>query len=261
MYAQNDCILLLNAISKYHIIVLWSLLYYSLFESYLRKWHELNTNIYFIILTGCNISRWNISDVERGFWESRFNWVMHFYNLNCHYNCHWNLLEINLIIFELHLTDTISMLTFWTFTPTRVHFIALTSSILNTILVVRVGSGRYFWSRIISFKVIFFVGMTHLNSSQVTTMRLLLTTANVAQIRWRVSSTSKMPWYWEAFSECSLYQYHGILGCIVSVDNHHFLFLCVTFLSRYRLVKIMLLVFMRWIKWCQWLFPFLVNVK
>jgi hypothetical protein len=155
MYAQNDCILLLNAISKYHIIVLWSLLYYSLFESYLRKWHELNTNIYFIILTGCNISRWNISDVERGFWESRFNWVMYFYNLNCHYNCHWNLLEINFIIFELHLTDTISMLTFWTFTPTRVHFIALTSSILNTILVVRVGSGRYFWSRIISFKVIF----------------------------------------------------------------------------------------------------------
>lgn len=51
-----------------------------------------------------------------------------------------------------------SMLTFWTFTQTRVLFIALISSILNTILAVKVGSGRYFLSRIISFKVTFFFG-------------------------------------------------------------------------------------------------------
>lgn len=50
------------------------------------------------------------------------------------------------------------MLTFWTFTQTRVLFIALISSILNTILAVKVGSGRYFLSRIISFKVTFFFG-------------------------------------------------------------------------------------------------------
>lgn len=39
-------------------------------------WYALHDARNFLIYSGCNISRWDLPDLERGFWESGFNWVI-----------------------------------------------------------------------------------------------------------------------------------------------------------------------------------------